>query len=208
MSGELQILRWVRRRSETLRFLWTPGRAVNQTLDGFVGAVRFEDQPKLGPAVLYDRPIELSYTTSVAQFLRNSTPWVVRLGDAKSEAFHDQSWFRRPAMDPAELEQALERLRAEPPPGVFFDEYWTRAQFEHREWYSVHGLAKVGGSLREVVVLCCCPQDSPSASARAALAQVENELGYNFVVSEVYRTHDVGPAVSGIGALHIERRFD
>jgi hypothetical protein len=113
----------VRRQSETLRFLWTPRRAVNRAFDGFVGVLRFENQPKLGPAVLYDRPIELSYTTSVAQFLRNRTPWVVRLGDAKSEAFHDQSWFRRPTMDPAELEQALERLRAEPPPGVFFDEY-------------------------------------------------------------------------------------
>jgi hypothetical protein len=72
----------------------------------------------------------------------------------------------------------------------------------------VHGLAKDGDGLREVIVLCCCAQDPPSVAARAALAQVENELGYDFVISEVYRTHDVGPAVSGIGALHIERKID
>jgi len=208
ISGELQVFRWVRRKSERLQFSWNPGRDANPSLDGFVGVVRFEDQPKLGPAVLYDCPIESSYTTSVAQFKRNSTPWLVRLGSRKSEEFHDESWFRRPQMDTAELEKALARLEAEPPPGTFFDEYWTRAQLENREWYSVHGLASVGGSLREVIVLCCCPDDPPTVSARAALAQVEDELGYDFVVSEVYRTNNVGPAVSGIGVLHIERRID
>ena len=207
-SGDLQILRWTRRRSETLQFVWTPGRAADPSGDEFVGVVRFEDQPKLGPAVLYDRPTELSLTTSVAQFRRNRTRWVVRLGSPKSEAFHDQSWFRRPPMDPVELEETLARLKSEPPPGTFFDEYWTRAQLEHREWYAVHGLAKDRDGLREVIVLCCCVQDPPSVAARSALAQVENEVGYDLVVSEVYRTHDVGPAVSGIGALHIDRRLD
>ena len=111
-------------------------------------------------------------------------------------------------MDPVELEETLARLKSEPPPGTFFDEYWTRAQLEHREWYAVHGLAKDRDGLREVIVLCCCVQDPPSVAARSALAQVENEVGYALVVSEVYRTHDVGPVVGGIGALHIDRRLD
>ncbi|MFE6255912.1 hypothetical protein [Agromyces sp. NPDC057865] len=208
VSGELQVFRWVRRRSESLSFSWLPGRETNPLLDGFVGVVGFSDQPKLGPAVLYDCPIESALTTSVTQFKRNSSPWLVRLGSRRSEELHDQSWFRRPRMNPPELEAALARLKADPPPGTFFDEYWTRAQLENREWYSVHGLARTGDGLREVIVLCSCSDDLPTMCARAALTQVEDELGYDFEVSEVYRTHAVGPAVSGIGALHIQRRID
>jgi hypothetical protein len=74
VSGDLQVFRWLRRMSETLRFVWTPGKPVNPRLDGFVGVVGFENQPKLGPAVLPDCPIDLSFTTSVAQFRRNSAP--------------------------------------------------------------------------------------------------------------------------------------
>ncbi|KRE31234.1 hypothetical protein [Agromyces sp. Soil535] len=207
MSGELQVFRWVQRSQENLEFLWTPGQDVNPAFDGFVRVEHFEDQPKLGPAVLYDRPSESSYTTSVEKFKRNRASGVVRLGSPKSEAFHDQSWFRRPPLDPARLQEILDRLRAEPPPGTFFDEYWTRAQLEERQWYSVHGLARVDSSLHEVIVLCSCRDDPPTVSARAALAQVEAELGYDFAAVEVYRTHDVGPAVSGIGALRIERRI-
>ena len=182
MSGELQVFRWIRRNQEILQFTWTPGREPIPGFDGFVRVERFENQPKLGPAVLYDRPAESSYTTSVDQFIY-------------------------PPMDPAEVERALDRLRAEPPPSTFFDPYWTRAQLEGREWYSVHGLANGDGGLREVIVLCSCPPDPPTVSARAALTHVETELGYDFAAVEVYRTHDVGPAVSGIGALRIERRI-
>lgn len=207
MSGELQVFRWIRRNQEILQFTWTPGREPIPGFDGFVRVERFENQPKLGPAVLYDRPAESSYTTSVDQFIRNTNTSIVRLGSAKSEARHDESWFRYPPMDPAEVERALDRLRAEPPPSTFFDPYWTRAQLEGREWYSVHGLANGDGGLREVIVLCSCPPDPPTVSARAALTHVETELGYDFAAVEVYRTHDVGPAVSGIGALRIERRI-
>jgi hypothetical protein len=207
MSGELQVSRWVRRNQEILDFAWTPGRDPIHGFDGLVRVERFEDQPKLGPAVLYDRPAEASYTTSVEQFLLNTDTSIVRLGSPKSEARHDGSWSRRPLMDPTDLETALDRLRAEPPPGTFFDPYWTRAQLENRQWYSVHGPVNGDAGLREVIVLCCCPDDPPTVSAHAALAQVELELGYDFAAAEVYRTHDVGPAVSGIGALRIERRL-
>ncbi|MFC9560547.1 hypothetical protein [Agromyces sp. NPDC056965] len=207
VSGDLQVLRWVKRTKEILKFSWTPGRGPAYGFDGFVGVERFEDQPKLGPAVLYDRPMESSYTTSIEQFNRNLDTGLVRLGSPKSEAFHDQTWFRRPPLDPAQLEEMLDRLRAEPPAYTFFDEYWTRAQLEQREWYSVHGLARADGGLREVIVLCCCVADPPSVAARAALAQVEAGLGFDFAAVEVQRTYDVGPAVSGIGALRIERKL-
>ena len=72
MSGELQGSRWVRRNQEILDFAWTPGRDPIRGFDGLVRVERFEDQPKLGPAVLYDRPAESSYTTSVEQFLLNT----------------------------------------------------------------------------------------------------------------------------------------
>jgi hypothetical protein len=64
-----------------------------------------------------------------------------------------------------------------------------------------------GSELTRRPGLCCCPPDLPTVSARAALAQTQTELGYDFAAVEVYRTHDVGPAVSGIGALRIERRL-
>jgi hypothetical protein len=208
VSGELQVFRWTLRRNfEGMSFVWTPGRDANPGFDGFVGIEQFEDQPKLGPAVLYDRPVESSYTTSIEQFKRNRASGIVRLGSPKSEALHDQSWFRRPPLDQDRLEEILDRLRAEPPPGTFFDEYWTRAQLEERHWYSVHGLAQGGGGLREVIVLCSCPDDPPTVSARAALSQVKLELGYDFAAVELYRTNAVGPAVGGLGALRIERRI-
>ncbi|KRC62999.1 hypothetical protein ASE14_04200 [Agromyces sp. Root81] len=207
VSGELQVLRWVKRTTEVLQFTWTPGREVDPLDEDLVGVEHFEDQPKLGPAVLYDHPMESSYTTSIEKFTRNRDSGVVRIGSQKSEASHDQTWFRRPPLDPARLEEILDRLRAEPPSYTFFDEYWTRAQFEGRQWYSVHGLARRDDGLHEVIVLCCCPDDPPSVSARAALAQVEAELGYDFAAVEVQRTYDTGPAVSGIGALRIERKL-
>lgn len=208
VSGELQVFRWLRGASESLEFLWTPGQEINPDFDGFVGVEHFQNQPKLGPAVLYERPIEEAYTNSVAQFETNRASGVVRLGSPEAEAAHDRNWFRRPLPDDEQLTALLEKLRAEPPPGTFFDEYWTRAQLEGRVWYTVHGLAKVGGSLQEVIVLCSCPDDPPSVAARAALVQVQESLDYAFEAVEVYRTNDVGPAVSGIGVLRIERRLD
>ncbi|SIO20737.1 hypothetical protein [Agromyces cerinus] len=207
VCGDLTVFRWVKRRTEVLQFTWTPGREADPRLDGFVGLEHFEDQPKRGPAVLYDRPMESSYTTSIEQFNRNRASGLVRLGSPTNEASHDNSWFRRPQLAQAELEEMLDRLRAEPPGGTFFDEYWTRAQLEKRQWYSVHGMTRANGGLREVIVLCSCADDPPSVAARVALAQVYSELGFDFAAVEVQRTYDVGPAVSGIGALRIERKL-
>ena len=203
-SGDLQVSRWVRRNQELLEFLWTPGRDPIPG-DGLISIEHFEDQPKLGPAVLYDRPIESSYTTSVEQFRRNTASGVVRLVAPKNERRHDETWFRRSQLEPGELDEILTKIQAEPPPGTFFDEHWTRAQLEERKWFSVHGLVRVDDDLREVIVLCSCHDDPPSVSARRVLAEVQTELRYDFVAAEVYRIRDVGPAVSGLGVLRIER---
>lgn len=183
-------------KSETVEyFQWFDSKAYPLEIvgDSMIDLFEFRGVPKLGPGLLYDRPLPTMNHDEAEQYFRGNL------------AVRDDTIYRQETYDPDEhWPTVAERVAAFDemfPPGFLekatgtVDPIWDAEAAKGTQWMTVRAMCEYGGEFHETVCwMSGRPSDPDSAYVDKAVAYLLSEdLLADDGLIEIYDTHALRP---------------